>query len=200
MLVASTDFLIPNGTFIAEVIGFLIFIGVMWKWILPPLNRAMQKRQEDIRASLEAADEARKEASQANTAREEVLAQARSQAREIIGQANHVAEQLREEARRQGDEERLRMIESAKAEIELERQRLLDEVATYVVELVMTATEQVLRRSLDHETQRSLVEEAVEAARSATPFGGTGGRPTGQDASGPGQAGHQGRIEPATSA
>jgi F-type H+-transporting ATPase subunit b len=200
MLVASTDFLIPNGTFIAEVIGFLIFIGVMWKWILPPLNRAMQKRQEDIRASLEAADEARKEASQANTAREEVLAQARSQAREIIGQANHVAEQLREQARRQGDEERLRMIESAKAEIELERQRLLDEVATYVVELVMTATEQVLRRSVDHEAQRALVEEAVEAARAATPFGSASGRSTGQDGSGQSQAGQAGRIEPATSA
>ena len=36
---SSTNFLVPDGTFIAEFIAFLIIVGVIAKWILPPLKR-----------------------------------------------------------------------------------------------------------------------------------------------------------------
>ena len=66
MIDATSIFLLPNATFVVElaVVGVILFL--MTKYILPPLNREMEKRQAKIRASLEAAEAARAEASAAS--------------------------------------------------------------------------------------------------------------------------------------
>ena len=61
-MTASSNFLIPNGTLIVEVVAFLIVLGFMAKYVLPVLNRALEERQEQIRTALEAAETARAEA------------------------------------------------------------------------------------------------------------------------------------------
>ena len=53
-------FLLPNGTFFIELIVSIILILAIYKWVLPPINKAMEERQEKIRTSLEAADQARR--------------------------------------------------------------------------------------------------------------------------------------------
>ena len=60
----------------------------------------MADRQEQIRASLEAADQARKDAEAADDERHSVLEAARGQAREIVATAQQTADQVRE---RRGD-------------------------------------------------------------------------------------------------
>jgi hypothetical protein len=35
----NSNFLVPDGTFIAEIIAFLIILGIIAKYILPPLNQ-----------------------------------------------------------------------------------------------------------------------------------------------------------------
>jgi F-type H+-transporting ATPase subunit b len=45
----ASNFLVPNGTFIAELIAFAIIVFILAKWVIPPVNRAMGARQEAIR-------------------------------------------------------------------------------------------------------------------------------------------------------
>ena len=52
------NFLIPNGTFIVELVIFLIVLGVIAKWILPPLQQVADARRARIRAALQAAEDA----------------------------------------------------------------------------------------------------------------------------------------------
>ena len=91
-------FLLPNGTFFIELAVSIILILAIYKWVLPPLNKAMEERQEKIRTSLEAADQARADAEAADDERRAVLEQARQQAREIVATANRTAEQVRSDA------------------------------------------------------------------------------------------------------
>ena len=77
-------FLLPNGTFFIELVVSIILILAIYKWVLPPLNKAMEERQEKIRDSLEAADQARADAEAADDERRAVLEEARHQAREIV--------------------------------------------------------------------------------------------------------------------
>ena len=51
-------FLLPNGTFFVELLVSIILILLIYKFVLPPINKAMEERQEKIRDSLEAADRA----------------------------------------------------------------------------------------------------------------------------------------------
>src|SRR5919206_417901 len=50
---ASGNFLIPDGTFIAELVVFLLVLAAISRWVVPPVKASMEKRQEAIRQQLE---------------------------------------------------------------------------------------------------------------------------------------------------
>ena len=160
---ATSNFLIPNGTFIAEVIAFLIVVGVVWRYILPPLNKMLAERQSTIAAELAAADEAKEDAARADAERRTELERARSRAREIVEQAEHVAERLTEEGKLRGQGEYQRLVSSAEAEVRLARQRALEEAAARLGELVVDVVERIIGREMDAAAHRDLIDEAVAA-------------------------------------
>ena len=162
-MMASNNFLIPNGTLIVEVIAFLIVLGFLARYVLPVLNKALGERQEQIGTALEAAETARAEAAQANAQRQETLDEARRQAREIVTQANKSAERINAQAEERGRIEYERLVARADAEIAAARQRAVDEVSSKVGALVISVARQVVGREIDESSHRALIDEAVAA-------------------------------------
>ena len=167
MLASNSNFLVPDGTFVAEFIAFLIIVGIIAKYVLPPLNRAMEARQEQIRTSLEAADAARAEADETRAQRQTILDEARQRAREVLAQANTSAERVAAQAEERGQQEYDRLLRAAEAEIALARQRAVDEVSAQLGALVMSVARQVIGREIDAGSHRALIDEAVAALRSS---------------------------------
>ncbi len=159
----ASNFLIPNGTLIVEVVAFLIVLGVVARYVLPPLNKALEQRQQEIRRSLEAAEAAKAEADATRRQRQEILDEARQQARELVAQANATAERLRQEAVERAQAEHDRIVAAAEADIALARQRAVDEVSAQVGALVLAVARQVIGREVDAEAHRALIDEAVAA-------------------------------------
>ena len=56
-MIATSIFLLPNGTFVVELLVVAVILFLMTKYILPPLNRAMEGRQEKIRSIVAGAQE-----------------------------------------------------------------------------------------------------------------------------------------------
>jgi len=164
-------FLLPNGTFFIELIVSIILILAIYKWVLPPINKAMEERQEKIRTSLEAADQARADAEAADDERRTVLEEARHQAREIVAQANRTAEQVRIDAQSRGQSEYERILGNAEIEVGLARQRAVEEAASRMGEIVMDVVERVIGREVNFEAHRDLIDEAVEDLRADTTGG-----------------------------
>jgi F-type H+-transporting ATPase subunit b len=158
-------FLLPNGTFFIELIVSIVLILLIYKYVLPPINKAMTERQEKIRESLEAADRARADAEAADDERRAVLEEARQQAREIIATANRTAEQVRTDAQARGQTEYERIVGNADVEISLARQRAVEEAAARMGEIVMEVVERVIGREINAEAHRDLIDEAVAALR-----------------------------------
>jgi F-type H+-transporting ATPase subunit b len=158
-------FLLPNGTFFIELAVSIVLILLIYKYVIPPINKAMEERQEKIRSSLEAADRARADAEAADDERRVVLEEARHQAREIVAQANRTAEQVRVDAQSQGQTERERIVANAQAEVVLARQRAVEEAATRMGEIVMDVVERVIGREVNVEAHRDLINDAVTALR-----------------------------------
>ena len=165
-------FLLPNGTFFIELAVSIVLILLIYKYVIPPINKAMEERQEKIRASLEAADQARADAEAADDERRTILEEARHQAREIVAQANRTAEQVRTDAQGRGQSEYERIVATAETEIELARQRAVEESAARLGEIVMDVVERVIGREVAVEAHRDLIDEAVTALRADT-GGGT---------------------------
>ena len=160
-------FLIPNATLIVEVIAFLVVLYFLGRKVLPVLNKALEKRQEEIRTALESAEQAKAEADETRAQRQGILDEARQQARQIVANANANAERVRAEGTTRGQQEYERLLSSAEAEIALARQRAVEEVSARVGGLVLSVARQVIGREIDAEAHRGLIDEAVAALRAS---------------------------------
>lgn len=162
-MIATSVFLLPNDTFIVELVAVAVILFLMTKYILPPLNKAMEARQEKIRESLEAADVAKAEAAAAGDERQHLLAAARDQAREIVAAAQATSDQVKAESVGRGQAEYERIIAAANAEVDTARQRAIDEASARIGEVVFDLVNQIVGREVDESSHQDLVREAVAA-------------------------------------
>jgi F-type H+-transporting ATPase subunit b len=158
---ADAGLLDINGTVIAEIIAFLVMLGILARWVYPPVIRAAEARQKAIQDQLDRAEHARTESEERLAEAQLRLDDARKQAQEVIDAAARSADQVRVELRRQGEEEGKRQVERAQREIEGEKQKAIDALRTEMADLVATATERVLGETLDRERHRKLIESAI---------------------------------------
>jgi len=168
MPLATSNFLVPNGTFIVVLIAFIIVLYVITKYVLPPLNKALTDRQEQIRGELEAADKAKTDAEEADAERRAALEQARSQAREIVSQAQTTADQIVTSATAEGQSIHDRIVAAADAEVIVARQAAVEEVTARVGEIVLAAAERVIGREIQTSDHQDLIDEAIAAVRAET--------------------------------
>jgi F-type H+-transporting ATPase subunit b len=161
-------FLLPNGTFFIELVISIILILIIMKYVIPPLNAAMERRQERIRSSLEAADQARADAAAADDERRSVLEEARVTAREIVAQANQTAEAVRVDAQTRAQAEFERIVGGAEVEVARARRGAVEEASNRLGEIAMDVVERVIGRPVSAEAHRDLIEEAVTALHAET--------------------------------
>jgi F-type H+-transporting ATPase subunit b len=161
-LAGTSQLLDINGTLIADLIAFLLLLGILARWVYPPIVKRAEERQRLIAEQLEAAEKARHEAEERLRRAEASLDDARKQAQETLQGANRSAEQLRVELREKAEEGAKRLIERAQESIEAERKRALDSVRKSVAELVVEATEKVIGEALDERGHKKLIDEAIK--------------------------------------
>jgi len=165
---ATSNFLVPNGTFIVVLLAFLVVVWVIGKKVLPVLNKVLTERQDQIRGELEAADKAKADAEEADVERRAALEEARAQAREIVSNAATAADQtkLRAEADAQAIHDRI--VQAADAEVVIARQAAVEEVSARVGEIVLAAAERVIGREIQASDHQDLIDEAIAAVRAET--------------------------------
>ena len=161
VFLAEPGLLDLTASFWVEVIAFVLMIVILGRWVYPRVMQAAEARQRQVSEQLAAAERSREEAEQRLRDAEGQLQKARGQASEILEGANRSGEQLRADLRTRADEEARRMTESARREIEAERQKAIDSVRSEVAELVVAATEKVVGESLDGRQHRQLIDKAI---------------------------------------
>lgn len=160
----NSNFLIPNGTFVFELIMFIIVLGIVAKFILPSLQKAMTDREVTIRASLTASDEGRVEADRLARERVAVLEQAHAEARVIVEGASREVERLREEAQQRGMAEFERELERVRAVIAQESRTLREETIAKLDEVVVRAAERIVGVDVDPVRHREAIAAAIREA------------------------------------
>lgn len=104
---ADGNFLLPNGTFFAELIIFLIVLGVIWIFVVPPIRKVLADRDAMVRQTSEDTKEAAAAFADAATQYRAALAEARGEAGKIRDRARAdgqaTLDQLRGQAKEQAD-------------------------------------------------------------------------------------------------
>lgn len=156
---AASNFLVPNGTFIVEVIAFLLMLGVLAKWVVPPINKAMTARQEGIRQQFDELEEAKAKAEAAEHEYRSQLTDARHEAARIRERAREDGAAIIADMREQAREESQRIIKQGNAQVEAERQKVVQQLRTELGGMATTLAERIVGESLDDDER---VERTVE--------------------------------------
>src|ERR1700747_3883760 len=77
---AEGNFLIPNGTFFVVLLIFLIVLGVIGTFVVPPITRVLHERDEMVAKTVETNREADKQFAAAESDYEAAMARARREA------------------------------------------------------------------------------------------------------------------------
>ena len=171
----TQNFLIPNATFFVELGAFALLFFLLTKYVIPPVNAAMERRQEAIRSEFAELDEAKAEAKGAEEEYKAQLADARKEAARIREEAREQGAQIVAEARDAAVVEANRVKDTAQAQIAAERQAALTSLRTEVGSLATTLAGRIVGESLeDDERSTRVVDrfladlEAMESAKGAS--------------------------------
>jgi len=170
----ESNFLVPNGTFWVELIAFVIMFGIIAKWIIPPINRAMTARQDAIRKEFEELEESKQGAKDAEAEFKAQIADARKEAARIREEAREQGNEIVGEAKEQAQVEAQRVKDQAHAQITAERQAALTSLRAEVGTLATSLAGRIVGESLEDDDRSARVVdrflgdlEALEASKTA---------------------------------
>lgn len=146
-----------NFTLFAQAIVFAAFIWFTVRFIWPPLLAAIEERQTKIADGLAAADKGARSLEEAQVRIQAMVEEARGQARQILDQAQTRGNGMVEEARASADQERERIIQSAKADVEQQINKARDELRGQVAAIAVAGAEKILAREIDPRTHQELL-------------------------------------------
>ena len=146
-----------NASLFVQMAVFFFGAWVTMKYIWPPLIRAIEERQKKIDEGLAAADKGEMALAEAQKEGQAIKAEARAQALAIMNDGEKRGQAIVEEAKAQIEADRI--IESAKAEVAQEAQRLRDQLRDEVARLAVAGAEQILRREVDTKVHAQLLEQ-----------------------------------------
>jgi F-type H+-transporting ATPase subunit b len=148
-------FLIPNATFFVELVIFLIVLGVIWRYVVPPVKRAMNERQEMIRRQIKESEQTSERLAQAQARYSEALAQARVEAAKIRESARADAQQIKDELREQAEQEVARIRERGAEQLATQREQVVRELRGELGALAVTLAGRIIGESVADESRRA---------------------------------------------
>ena len=155
----SSNFLVPNGTFLVSLLAFLILVWIFGKYLIPPISKAMTERQEAIRKEFADLEEAQSEARQAEADYKEQLNNAKHEAARIREEAREQCAQIVQEAREKAQTEADRIIEHGHTQIEADRKAAMASLRRDVGSLATTLAGRIVGESMDDDERQDRVVE-----------------------------------------
>jgi F-type H+-transporting ATPase subunit b len=153
-----------NATLVVQLVTFLLTLLVLYRVAWGPVLKALEARQKRIQEGLEAAQKAQQDREAAERAYAERLAEARQEAQRMLDQATRMGETLRQELEQKARQQANQIIEQARAEIDRERLKALQDLRRQVADLAVLAAGRVIGESLDGQKHRELIERTITEA------------------------------------
>jgi len=156
---AAGNFLIPNMTFVVELAAFIIVLMVLWRYVIPPVQQAVNARQEMARKLVSDSEEAKQLLEKAQTAYKTAMADARHGAAQLRAQAEQQRREIVEAASTEAEAGAAEIISRGQAQVEAERRQAVRQLKTDVGNLAVDLAEKILGEALaDSQRQERLIE------------------------------------------
>ena len=163
-ILASGNFLVPNATFIAELIAFLLILAIIGRYILPPVQKVIRERQAMIAKQVEDSEQARKKLQEAEEQYKHALTEAREEAQQIREHARAEAQRTVEELREKAQEESARIVARGEELLANQRGAVIRELRAEIGTLAVELSEKIVDQHLADDAQVTATVDAFIAA------------------------------------
>jgi F-type H+-transporting ATPase subunit b len=151
----SNNFLFPNGTFFFVLIIFLIVLGVIGKWVVPPVSKVLRERDAMVKQTVE---DSRKAADQFSAADEDYqaeMAKARGEASKVRDEARAEGRKVLEDMRGRASDQVASTLQEADSELKDQALSIQPDLRSSVENLSETLASRVLGVEIDPATSAS---------------------------------------------
>ncbi|WP_194834482.1 F0F1 ATP synthase subunit B [Nocardia sp. XZ_19_369] len=163
-VVAEGNFLIPNGTFFVELLIFLIVLGVIWFFVVPPIRKVLEEREERTAETMATTKEARQLFAEAEAKHRAELEKARSEAAAIRSKARAEGRGILEEMRGQAQQEANAIVAEAEAQLRAQA----DQVAAELRETVEPLARSLANRVVGVDDRRAGTSRGQQTGRASS--------------------------------
>ncbi len=149
---------------IAQVVNFGILFIVLRFAAYKPILKMMDARSNKIKESLEQAERIKQQAAVAEQETAKRIEEANASGQKIVGQAVQAAEEVKRRAVQDAKKEADALLVKAQAEIIQEKEEAISELRKEVADLAVMVAGKAISASLDKETQRKIIDNALKEA------------------------------------
>jgi F-type H+-transporting ATPase subunit b len=149
------------GLILWTIITFVVVLVILRVAAWKPLVGALTAREEGIKASLQQAEQARRDAHELLEENKRQLAKAEENAQQMIRQGRELGDRLKSEIIDKANTSAQHMIAQAREEIGREKEAALTALRAEVADLAIAAAGKLIDANLDTPKQHKLVESAI---------------------------------------
>ena len=147
------------GTVFWTLVTFLLMVFLLKKFAWKPLIGALDARETSIRDTIDKANTDRDESKRQLEEHRQLVTEARRERAAALEQGRQDAETLKEEILAEAQKQRVQLMNQTQEQIKSEMQQAKDELRGVTVGLAIQAAEKLLTRNIDDAAQRKLVED-----------------------------------------
>ena len=157
------SWIIPNpGIFLWTLVTFLIVLIILKAKAWAPLIAALDKRESDIRESLNAAEKAREDAENITKDYEKMVQKAKKESVEIISASREAGEKVKTEIITEAKSNAKKIMTDNLDQIEREKNKVIGEIRQQVVELSVMAAEKIIGKTLEKDDHNKMIQDTIK--------------------------------------
>jgi len=147
---------------IAQIVNFVILLWLLQRFLYKPLLKLFRDRSTKIEDGLKTAENLKKQAAESETRQKEYLEEAKKEAHRIVSAATKLGDEEKKKILQLAAEESKKIVEQTTAEMNVEKKNIMNDIKKEVGEMVVSLTVATIKKSMDANTQKKLLKEAVK--------------------------------------
>ena len=137
------------------LVAFITLFVILAKFGFPVITGMVEQRKAFIDESLSNAKTANEKLAGIQAESEKVLREAREKQAEILREATATRDAMVKEAKTLAEAEGLKLLDEAKAQIQVEKANALRDIRSQVADLSVQVAEKIIRQQLGNDTERT---------------------------------------------
>jgi len=150
------------GTLFWTAATFILLLLILKRMAWGPILQTLAEREKRIREALEKAEATQKEAAAAMARHQESLEAAKREAQDLLAKSRKTAEAVKEEILQKAQTAAANILERAKREINLEREKAVAELKKQAAELSIMIASKLIGKSLSKDEHKKLIEQSIK--------------------------------------